>query len=110
CEEHKFLARPVATFWHDQKEGILRLHNRYAFKDLSTTRLEWEIRINGKSVHKAEMPAPHTEPEKHSLVQLNNWPVADFSENDEVLLHLRYVETETVSWNDGEFILAEEQL
>lgn len=97
----------------DFKQGAVEVSNHYTFQTIEGHSLVWEIRANGINIATGNIKLPSISPgqsspvfldfNKETLDSLNHYP------NQEIVLHLRYIDTHQSQWHEGNFECAWEE-
>ncbi|MGG1554065.1 glycoside hydrolase family 2 TIM barrel-domain containing protein [Paenibacillus ferrarius] len=66
--ELKKVIAPVEFQMEDVAAGIIRVHNRYDFIDLSDVVISWKVEVDGETVQQGVLPVLLTNPHQYELV------------------------------------------
>ncbi|HNC24119.1 MAG TPA: glycoside hydrolase family 2 TIM barrel-domain containing protein [Opitutaceae bacterium] len=107
--EYKHLAQPVRVTAKNARQGRFVIENRRWFTDLSDLAGRWELLVNGRVAHAAELPPLKARPQQSQAVQLR-WPKLEISAGDEVHVTFRFALRAATPWAEAGHEVAWTQL
>ncbi len=106
--EFKHLAQPVGLRVLDVARGEIEISNKNDFTDLSYLRGEWEIRSDGETLARGEIPILKTAPQTSENIKLQ-LPQLNLQTNQEAFLNLRFFVRDATNWCDANHEIAHGQ-
>lgn len=97
--EVKYFYQNIWAEAKDLKRGIVSVRNEFFFRSLNGVRMLWEVTINGTKKAEGKIESLNCKPQQSIDVNL---PLQDisFTENDDVMLNIRFVEREPQTCED----------
>ena len=101
--EFKNLAQPVRLGRYDAKERTLDIRSRLDFDTLAWLQGEWELKIDGRTIAKGELPALDAEPRAKQRLRLRlpDWKDAGGETGGEAFLNVRFRAARATAWCDA---------
>lgn len=107
--ELKHLAQPVKVVGFDPRSSLLQLANRQNFATLGWIRVDWALKINGRTVAHGRLPALKTAPQNVVMIPLN-LPAFTAEPSREAFLNFRFSSASATSWCKSGHVLGWDQV
>jgi len=95
--EFKHLAQPAKAIRFNAASGELEIKNKQDFATLGWIRVQWELKVSGRTIFHGELPALDTVPQtvEKLILQL---PAFSAEPDQEAFLHFRYSAAVDTAW------------
>lgn len=107
--ESKYVFQPVAFKAVDLERGIITIHNRFGFTNLSQYRITWELVANGKTVKEGAVNDLSIAPGESKEVNLG-YKKVKLEDTKDYWVQIKMLSTKSENWAKAGYLIAEEQL